>query len=279
MLTASNLVRKKNDTASIVTVGYDNPAGKPKKLTSGLSFGPMTKKNPPDPVLLAECQAANELYLSKKNELKLNKRKIADALGVSPAAVAHYLSGVNALNVNFASALAKLLGEPVERFSPRLAAVISDLAATTDNSNVRAMPQPHREAREYPLISWVDAGRGVQSSASYPTGIADVWLSSTENAGPKGYWLEVKGTSMTSHSTPTFPEGTPILIRPEGFDLVSGKFYVAYNAETEETTFKQYVLDTGVAYLVPLNPSFQPVVLDESWEIIGRAIDAKITGM
>ncbi|KPY89580.1 Phage repressor protein [Pseudomonas syringae pv. tomato] len=84
---------------------------------------------------------------------------------------------------------------------------------------------------------------------------------------------------MTSDTPPTFPEGTPILIRPEGFDLISGKFYVARNTVSGETTFKQFVMDAGVGYLVPLNPSYQPVVLDDGWEIIGRAIDAKITGM
>ncbi|WP_122448431.1 S24 family peptidase [Pseudomonas viridiflava] len=239
----------------------------------------MTKKPPLPPKLLAECQAANELYLSKKNQLKLNKRKIADEIGVTPAAVAHYLSGVNALNARFASALARLIDEPVDRFSPRLATEIAELAATTDHSNVSPMVQPRREAIEYPLITWVDAGAGIESTGSYPLGISDEWLSSTENAGPSGYWLRVKGKSMTSDTPPTFPEGTPILVRPEGFDIISGKFYIARNAVTGETTFKQYVMDAGVGYLVPLNPAYQTVQLDGAWEIIGRAIDAKITGM
>lgn len=239
----------------------------------------MNKKPPLPRELFDECKAANELYLSKKKELNLNKRKIADEIGVSPAAVAHYLSGINALNIKFASALARLLGEPVDKFSPRLAAEISGFAATTGNSNVSPMLQPYREAKEYPLITWVDAGQGIESSPSYPSGISDEWLSSTENAGPKGYWLRVKGKSMTSDTPPTFPEGTPILIRPEGFDVISGKFYIARNTVNGETTFKQYAMDAGVGYLVPLNPSYNPVVLDDSWEIIGRAIDAKIIGM
>jgi len=228
---------------------------------------------------MAECQAAHALFLAKKNGLKLNQRKIADAAGITPASVNHYLKGINALNARFASVLARLIEEPVESFSPRLAAEIAELAGTTGHSNVGPMLQPYREAKEYPLITWVDAGQGIESSASYPSGISDEWLSSTENAGPKGYWLRVKGKSMTSDTHPTFPEGTPILIRPEGFDIISGKFYVARNTVSGETTFKQYAMDAGVGYLVPLNPSYQPVLLDNNWEIIGRAIDAKITGM
>ncbi|MCO8162009.1 XRE family transcriptional regulator [Pseudomonas sp. 21LCFQ010] len=149
----------------------------------------------------------------------------------------------------------------------------------TGMANVVPMQQPHREAREYPLVTWVDAGVGRDSFGCYPAGISDEWLSSTENAGPGGFWLTVRGKSMTSDTPPSFPEGTPILIRPEGFDLISGKFYIAVNRVTGEKTFKKYELDAGVGYLVPLNPDYHPVVLDDDWVITGRAIDAKIPGM
>lgn len=239
----------------------------------------MTKKKPIAPALFAECQAAHDLYLSKKNALGLNQRKIADAAGITPVSVNQYLKGINPLNARFASVLAKMIQEPIESFSPRLAAEIAEMAAASEQSNVAPMLQPHRAAREYPMITWVAAGERMESSAVYPTGIADEWLSSTENAGPRGYWLKVKGKSMTSDTPPSFPEGTPILIRPEAFDLISGKFYIARHNVSGETTFKQYVLDAGVGYLVPLNPEYQTVTLDGNWEIIGRAIDAKITGM
>lgn len=239
----------------------------------------MTKKKLLPPDLLAECQAAHDLFLLKKNALGLSQKKIADEIGVSPAAVAHYFSGKNALNVRFAAALARLLDEPVDAFSPRLAAEISGMVATTDPSNVVSMPQPRRDTKDYPLLTWVVAGDRIESSMSHPTGVAEEWLSSTENAGPNGYWLEVRGKSMTSDSPPSFPPGTPILVRPEGFELVSGKFYIALDTNTGESTFKQYVQDAGVGYLVPLNSDYQTVVLDDTWEIVGRVIDAKITGL
>ena len=223
---------------------------------------------------LAECQAANDLYLAKKNELKLNQRKIAEAAGITPVSVNQYLRGINPLNARFAAVLAKVIQEPVERFSPRLAAEIAEMT-----NNVAPMLQPRREARQYPLISWIDAGQGIESSNCYPAGISDEWLESTENAGIWGYWLKVKGKSMTSDTPPSFPEGTPILVQPEGFDLISGKFYIAQNSVTGDKTFKQYVLDAGVGYLAPLNPKYDPVPMDDTWDIIGRVIDAKITGL
>jgi AcrR family transcriptional regulator len=76
---------------------------------------------------MAECEAAHALFLSKKNELKLSQKKIADAAGMTPAAVNLYFKGINPLNAQFAAVLARLIHEPVEAFSPRLAEEIRNL--------------------------------------------------------------------------------------------------------------------------------------------------------
>lgn len=87
----------------------------------------MTKKRILPPDRLAECEAAHELFLAKKNELKLSQKKIADEAGMTPAAVNLYFKGINPLNAKFASVLARLLDVPVEKFSPRLAEEIRGL--------------------------------------------------------------------------------------------------------------------------------------------------------
>jgi len=92
----------------------------------------MKKKRILSPDRIAECLAAKELFLAKKNELGLNQRKVADAVGISPAAVAMYFNGENPLNAKFATALAELLKEPVARFSPRLAEEISYLSRSAE---------------------------------------------------------------------------------------------------------------------------------------------------
>jgi transcriptional regulator with XRE-family HTH domain len=76
---------------------------------------------------MEECKAAHALFLSKKNELKLSQKKIADAAGMTPAAVNLYFKGINPLNAQFAAVLARLIQEPVEAFSPRLAEEIRNL--------------------------------------------------------------------------------------------------------------------------------------------------------
>lgn len=88
----------------------------------------MTKKRALPPDRIAECTAAHELFLAKKNQLKLSQKKIAEMAGMTPAAVNLYFKGINPLNAQFAAVLSQALGEPVERFSKRLAKEITDMA-------------------------------------------------------------------------------------------------------------------------------------------------------
>lgn len=144
-------------------------------------------------------------------------------------------------------------------------------------SNVSPTLQPHREARKYPLISWIAAGQWAESADNFMPGDAEEFIESDEKAGDRGYWLEVKGLSMVSPGDgASFPPKMRILVQPEGFDLVSGKFYVARLGATGETTFKRYVRDSGVEYLEPLNPSFKTIEVTSDVQIIGRVIDAKL---
>lgn len=91
----------------------------------------MTKKRILPPDRMAECEAAHALFLAKKNQLKLSQKKIADAAGMTPAAVNLYFKGINPLNAQFAAVLARMLQEPVESFSPRLADEIRSLTTAS----------------------------------------------------------------------------------------------------------------------------------------------------
>lgn len=146
-----------------------------------------------------------------------------------------------------------------------------------EHGNVTPMVQPYRQAKEYPLISWVAAGAWAEACDNFQPGDADEWLESDVNAGPHGYWLEVKGQSMVAPGDgDSFTPRMRILVQPEGFDLVSGKFYVAKLLGTGETTFKRYIRDAGVEYLQPLNPSFKTMEMGDNVRLIGRVVDAKL---
>lgn len=190
--------------------------------------------------------------------------QLAERIGKTQGAVGHWLNERREPGLADINLMLSVLGLPhlsIQMPSERL-------------QNVEMALQPSREPQTYPVISWVAAGQRADSPDNFVPGDAEDWLPSTENAGLHGYWLIVKGPSMTAPTPPSFPDGTPILIKPEGFDLVSGKFYIAKHRDGE-TTFKQYIYDAGREYLVPLNNDFRQVEMDDAWDIIGRVIDAK----
>jgi len=145
-------------------------------------------------------------------------------------------------------------------------------------SNVQMALQPSREPKEYPLISWVIAGEWTESCDTFHPGDADQWIASTENAGEHGFWLTVRGDSMTCAGNPSFPEGSRILVQPEA-DLISGKYYVVKMLDSGESTFKQYIEDAGLKYLRPLNTAYRTIQINGECKFIGRVIDTKMTGL
>lgn len=140
------------------------------------------------------------------------------------------------------------------------------------DTNVEPAPGPVRYY-EYPEISWVQAGMPVEAVelsniATCEMHPSDAW------AGEHGFWLKVRGPSMTSQGGISFIEGMVILVAP-GFDVEPGNYVVAKLVDTHEATFKQYIWDSGKAYLKPLNPAFPTVEVDDSWVIVGKVVDAK----
>lgn len=140
---------------------------------------------------------------------------------------------------------------------------------------LRPAIEPQRTVRRYPLISWVAAGAWAEACDNYAPGDGEEFIESFESAGAHGYWLEVGGDSMVPPDGFAFHEGMRILVQPEGFDVISGKLYIAKLMPSGETTFKQYVRDAGVEYLKPLNPSYKTLIMDDNVRLIGRVIDAR----
>jgi SOS-response transcriptional repressor LexA len=198
----------------------------------------------------------------------ITQDQLAERIGKTQGAVGHWLNGRREPGLADINRMLDEVGLPP----------LAIHAPEARLQNVEATLQPHRSPQLYPLISWVAAGERAESPDNHCPGDGEEVIESTENAGPHGFWLTVKGHSMKSDGTPSFPEGIKILVRPEGFDVISGKFYIAKHIDGE-TTFKQYVRDAGTEYLVPLNPAFKTVEMDGEWRIIGRVVDAKITGL
>lgn len=241
----------------------------------------MSKKKPLTEAQLTECQAANSLFLAKKNQLKLSQKKIADLAGISAAAVAMYLNGTNPLNAKFASILSGLLEEPVEKFSPRLAkeiALITQGAVSAEHkekeSNVTLASQPDRYFR-YPVVSSVVAGGWGDAVQPYEPGAEDRSELSDYKARGRAFWLEVDGDSMTAPSGQSIPEGMLILV-DTGIEAQPGHLVVAKLDSEEKATFKKLVSDAGQLYLKPLNPAYRMIPINGNCRIIGVVKEAKM---
>ncbi|MDU4943909.1 MAG: LexA family transcriptional regulator [Mixta calida] len=128
---------------------------------------------------------------------------------------------------------------------------------------------------EYPLFAYVQAGP-FSEVGSYTASDAKSWVATTKKASDKAFWLEVKGHSMTAPQgvRPSFPEGMLILVDPAE-PVETGDFCVASANGDTEATFKKYELDSGVSYLVPLNPAYRIIDCDHSIRIIGKVVKAQ----
>ncbi|WP_110995406.1 LexA family protein [Pseudomonas sichuanensis] len=166
--------------------------------------------------------------------------------------------------------------ELLDRIMKALDIKLAAQGLVEEGTNVGSTLQPTRKHKEYPLISWVQAGDLTESPSNL--GAEYEWFPSPENATDIGFWLKVQGDSMTCLGNPSFPAGSLILVRPDS-DVINGKYYVVEMLDSGEKTFKQYVEDAGLKYLRPLNTGYRTIEIDGNCRFIGRVIDTKMTGL
>lgn len=208
----------------------------------------------------------------------LTQVELAERAGIKQASVSEIERGLTRTSGHLVK-FAKICGvEPLwlsEGVGPeRAGSTGSGSADEVDfDANVVPTPAPSRYF-EYPEISWVQAGIAAEAIDLFNVGDFEAMHPSDAWAGPNGYWLKVKGPSMTTTNGISFNEGMVILVAPNA-DVESGQFCVAKLIDTNEVTFKQFIWDSGRAYLKPLNSAFPTVEVDDTWSVIGKVVDAK----
>lgn len=196
------------------------------------------------------------------------KSQIATECKVSNSAVSQWVSGESkSLKPESIYALAKATGFRAEWIA------MGEGPEQDFDLNVEPALAPTRYY-EYPEISWVQAGVACEAMDLFNVGDFEAMHPSDAWAGPNGFWLKVRGPSMTSTNGISFSEGMLILVAP-GSDVESGQYVVARLIDTNEATFKQFIWDSGKAYLKPLNSAFPTVEVDNTWMVVGRVVDAK----
>ncbi len=241
-----------------------------------------------------------------RTELGLTQQELADRSGVTRVAISKAEQGLTKtfngdtlfdiakaldvdpywLQLGDAKAEKRSFYEAVQR-KKKLTDLSEKLAKTTQLSiidkgsndseladcNISPYKQPEFKYR-YPKINWVQAGAFARCGDDYNQFEIDNWYDSIKYAGEKGYWLEVKGDSMSSPIGVTFPEGMIILVNPEK-DPYNNGYVVAEIKNTHEATFKKLISEMGKSYLKPLNPSYPLIEMTDDINIIGVVVDAK----
>jgi SOS-response transcriptional repressor LexA len=125
--------------------------------------------------------------------------------------------------------------------------------------------------RMVPLISFVQAGGWVAIKESG----GELFAVRSSNPGPHAFALRVEGDSMTSDSTPTFPEGTIIIVDPDRSPK-AGDYVVARHGES--ATFKKLMTDGAAWYLRPLNRDYRPIEIDDPHKVVVGVVIEYWTG-
>lgn len=208
---------------------------------------------------VARMKTWYELAKARMKELKVTQEALAERVGVTQGAIAHWLGGRREPPLDM---IQKVLNE---LDLPRM-----NVGAAPEPSNVAATIQPKMSFR-YPVISWVSAGAWAEAVEPFPPGFSDRYEISDYDSKGAAFWLDVKGDSMTAPTGTSVPEGMMILVDTEA-DVKPGKLVIAKLPSSNEATFKKLVEDGGIRYLKPLNPAYKMVECGEDCRIIGVAV-------
>jgi SOS-response transcriptional repressor LexA len=122
---------------------------------------------------------------------------------------------------------------------------------------------------EYPLISWVQAGKWMDIVDNFNPGDAENYFPCPKKCGPNTFMLRVRGRSMQ----PKYQDGDLIYVDPSAVYQHHSNVVVKLT-DDQEATFKRLVIDGSKMWIEPLNPDWpeKAIKLEESARIVGVVI-------
>jgi len=188
--------------------------------------------------------------------LGLRQKDVGDYVGVSAVAIGQWERGEYQPN-----------GENLLRLSQKLRTTADWLMYGKEPAgNVGEAPAIYGRL---PLISFVTAGKWKEIVDSFQPGEADDWIETTSRVGKRAFALRVEGDSMVNpHGSPSIPDGCIIIVNPD-IEPNNGSFVVAKIPGEEKALFKKFVKDGPRCYLMPLNPKYREIEIDENCVIVG----------
>lgn len=213
-----------------------------------------------------------DLVKSRIKEMGITQEKLAEMVEVTPGGMGHWLNKRREPSLDQIAKILKALN--LQSLTLHSDGSL-ECPEIIEKSNVSTLEiQPKYQGR-YPLISSVQAGAWAEACEPYELEEVSEWYETTEKVIGKGFWLRVVGDSMTSPTGVSLPEGTMILV-DTGRDHENKSLVVAKLTDVNEATFKRFVVDAGMQYLMPLNPTYKPIAINGNCKIIGVVIDAKL---
>lgn len=122
--------------------------------------------------------------------------------------------------------------------------------------------------KRVPLISNVQAGdwQNVQLNLAEEE---FEWQFTPAKVSDDAFALRVTGNSMTNpFGSPSIPDGSIVIVEPCSAPD-SGKIVVATLNDEPQATIKKLEIDGPNKFLIPLNPSYQPIPINGNCRIVG----------
>ncbi|WP_162782110.1 LexA family protein [Arenimonas caeni] len=203
-----------------------------------------------------------------RKQKRLTQEQLAEQSGVDQGAISRVENGRYLTPESLLEPLAAGLGV---RPSEILAAVENAGESIREQRADYAVAMPSG-LQAVPLIGWVQAGKWNQVENPFDPDVAEGIVYTVNKVGRRSYALKVKGDSMTNpRGWPTFPPGTTIIVDPTK-GATSGDLVVAQIDDEAEATFKKLAEDGGRKLLVPLNPQYPTLQIDQATTICGVVV-------
>lgn len=184
----------------------------------------------------------------RRKELKLTQKQVGKYAGATAVSVTLWEKDETAPKGEKLLKLAKVF-----QCSPEwLLYGEGDLASPVESLSVEP-------SRRVPFISWQQSD--VEKSKE--------WRETAVQVGEKSFAVRAIGDSMVNPSgSPSIPEGSIVIVDP-GVTATNGSIVVAKLENAEEVTIKKFVIDGPYTFLMPLNPTYKSIEVDDKCEVLG----------
>lgn len=203
---------------------------------------------------------------ARRLQLELTQQLLAKRLGVSRVSVTKWETGISKPDGENLQNLARELETSAEWL----------LYGENEPANKELVPtRKPLSIVEVPVISSVQAGLWNSTCDSVTMNDVIRWVGTTVRVSDSSFGLDVRGDSMTNpNGLPTIPEGSTVIVETDygSIDDLYGKIVVAVLDGSSEATIKKLVWDSPYNYLMPLNPSFNPIIINGNCRIIGKVV-------